>query len=133
MITICLLLFAAILCYIIMWKTSTASCTFTFMEAMMGTGFAYIPATDNWTGVPPPGLTWDEVSKVTLQFITPMTHEVAYTHCPKCGRELIEYLSDYWCFTDADCRAIGVPLSSGQYDVQGNYCPKGHYTHLGWA
>lgn len=85
-----------------------------------------IPARNNWKGIPPPDLTWEEVRDGTEKIlpITPFTIEVCPKTCPVCNNKLIEYRSAWY---EHD------PEYGGQYDVVGVYCECGEYTHLTWA
>ncbi len=84
--------------------------------------FDYRLARPNWHGIPVAGLTWDEVSKLTMSSIEPMTFTRCPTHCPICAQLLVKYQSDYQRIEQ-----------SGQFMVWGVYCPEGHWTHLDWA
>lgn len=85
----------------------------------------YEPAPSNYEGVPPEGLTWEEV--MLMRDEKPRTTSdgtiVLYTRrklCPECGKDLMDYWSDY-------------DEGMGQHNVAGEYCPDGHYTHLDFA
>ncbi len=84
-----------------------------------------VSARNNWYGVPKPGLTWEEVKDKTqvIEPIVPMTLPIVPKTCPECDVPLKKYESDYYKFEEG----------GGQFMVVGNYCPKGHWTHLHWA
>ena len=86
--------------------------------------FKRVPAKANWVGIPKPDLTHEEVWTGIKSTITPMTIETMLSHCPVCGDELVKYRSAYEVHEEG---------SAGQYDVCGEYCAKGHYTHLDCA
>lgn len=69
----------------------------------------------NFTGIPKPGLTWEEVSSMNLDISLSKFPD----KCPVCNKKLIEYKSDYQKIE-----------GSGQFMVIGIYCPKGHFTFL---
>ena len=85
-----------------------------------------IPAPNNYPGVPPEHITWEDAGKYVFASITPMTSWEVPTHCPKCGKELLEHKSAY-----TEYQMDG--KSFWQYDVRGVYCPDGHYTNLDCA
>lgn len=69
----------------------------------------------NYEGVPPENLTWKEVFNMNLPYSTGRDPK----KCPACNSDMKKYKSAYEKIEN-----------SGQYMVQGVYCPEGHFTYL---
>jgi len=78
---------------------------------------AYIQARANWKGIPPDGLlrqaVWDKIK------VVPMATEVKPIACPKCGKVLQSYKSDF-------------DTNKHLFKVNGLFCASGHWTWLTW-
>lgn len=90
-----------------------------------------LPPVNNYEGIPPEGMSWDEAWKYVKPSIVPMTTPDHITECPMCGDILSKYQSapmyEDEVYEEGDSKVLV------QYNVVGQYCKKGHWTNLSCA
>jgi len=82
----------------------------------------YLDASNNYPGIPPKNMLWEDAWKFYSRSIVPyhggkLYIEKALESCPTCGKSLVDYRSDF-------------NPELNQHMVTGEYCPDGHYTHI---